>query len=139
MDDPYKVADCQFRDGSVSVEWQSHPDEGTPKAVLGCYASLREARAEHPDAATVCPDCDVEQSPNNHGFAVHREGCRTKLKDWSVESALERKDDEETDEETDGLLAWIMEIEGHLGTEPGYLQNSWKEFRRNLESKSDEA
>ena len=73
-DEPYKIVDCQFLDGSVSVEWQSHPDEGQPEGVVGTFASLGAALEAHPDAAPVCPGCEPGR-PDERGQATHAEGC----------------------------------------------------------------
>ena len=48
----YVVADCQFLDGSVSVEL--HPDD----EVLGTYLDLQLALQAHPEAVPCCPFCD---------------------------------------------------------------------------------
>jgi hypothetical protein len=71
---PHQIADCQFVDDSVRVEWQDCVQEGTEAAVIGCYTSLEEALMCNPDAQPVCPACRP-QLVHNTGETLHEPSC----------------------------------------------------------------
>lgn len=63
----YKVADCQYADGSVEVEWEGGK-------MLGYYPNLQAALNAHPEATLACPGCFVE-GPDTVGNAIHSLSC----------------------------------------------------------------
>jgi hypothetical protein len=69
------VADCQFQDGSVMLEWQGVEGEGTTEADVGAYRTLGEALAAHPSAYPVCFDCHPALAKNGQDTR-HMPGCR---------------------------------------------------------------
>lgn len=71
---PHQIADCQYLDGSVLVEWQDCPKEGTEAAVVGRYGSLEAALKKNPTAQPVCPACRPIFVKNT-GECLHESGC----------------------------------------------------------------